>query len=330
MVPKLLTSTGNVVYLSIIIHHYGTTRQPCIVKFLELISELCRRVVHNPCHECWLNSATFFLLPLRSQVRALLSVGRIQARVAISLLERLPEYTTDVDEGDEAFVSGRCSSEMTIPRLLLNQYRWLEHVEEPEELAGKFLELLQVVGRDMKREIVLCLPDVIDDRAAPFVVEALRGMLETETELTVPILDALSNLSLSSEDIDVVRETVLRGLDGYEAEALPVVVKFILQSITPDNALAILSDLRSNLDFESLASLAHGDSVAENDLGQLADGSKATKADATHTDNGRIGEIATLDAIKSGIRFQQSTTNAWLKLIQRIPRPRALSNCYVY
>eukprot|EP00041_Stephanoeca_diplocostata_P003132 m.32017 g.32017 ORF g.32017 m.32017 type:complete len:1507 (+) comp14076_c0_seq1:217-4737(+) len=261
------------------------------------------------------SSSTIMGQPI-SLVRALLSVGRVQERVAISLLERLPEFAADVDDGDEAFISGRCSSEMTIPRLLLNQYRWLEHIEEPEELAGKFLELLHVVGKDLKREIVLCLPDVIDDRAAPFVVEALRGMLETETELTVPILDALSNLSLSTEDIDIIRETVLRGLDGYEADALPIVIKFILQSITSENAQAVLSDLRGNLDFESLSCVAQG--IEAPDAGSGA----KNAAEVADDPRRNIGEIATLDAIKSGIRFQQSTTNAWLKLIQRIPGPR--------
>lgn len=60
-----------------------------------------------------------------------------------------------------------------------------------------------------------------------------------DPELTVPILDALSNLCLAPEDTDSVRTIVLSGLDSHEPESMPVVVKFILQSITSDNATKV-------------------------------------------------------------------------------------------
>ena len=51
-------------------------------------------------------------------------------------------------------------------------------MEDADELASKLLELVDVLPREMKRDIVLCLPDIIDDRAAETVVRSLRDKLE--------------------------------------------------------------------------------------------------------------------------------------------------------
>jgi Fanconi anemia group D2 protein len=171
-----------------------------------------------------------------SLCRALLSIPSVQPRLAAALLERIPEFATGADE-DESAPGGAGGSggrggakssghsAQTIPQLLLSQFRWLDQVVDPEELAAKMLDLVEALpARDVKRDIVLCLPDVIDDRAAAAVVSALRDKLEDggDAELTVPILDALSNLCLTPEDTEAVRAIVLAGLDAHEPDAMPV------------------------------------------------------------------------------------------------------------
>ena len=58
------------------------------------------------------------------------------------------------------------------------------------------------------------MPQSIDDRATETVTEALQEMLSTKPELTVPVLDALSNLDLDERALDEVRDQVLEGLDA--------------------------------------------------------------------------------------------------------------------
>ena len=165
-----------------------------------------------------------------SLCRALLSIPAVQSRLAAVLLERIPEFATHADDPDADSSGGRAAkiashAAQTIPQLLLSQFRWLDQVVDPEELAAKMFDLVEALpARDMKRDIVLCLPDVIDDRAAASVVGALRDKLEdgSDAELTVPILDALSNLCLTPEDTEAIRSIVLAGLDAHEPDAMPV------------------------------------------------------------------------------------------------------------
>jgi Fanconi anemia group D2 protein len=82
---------------------------------------------------------------------------------------------------------------------------------------------------------------------------------------------------------------------------MPVVVKFILQSVTPRCAAKVVATLRENLDLDTL-----GDGgIEEKDVSATQWGRRDQK----------IGESVTLDAIKSGIRFQKITSDAWLKAI---------------
>lgn len=92
-------------------------------------------------------------------VRVLLSVPKLQSSLATLLLERLPEFAESglssnaVDStsvGDVNAAAARPAQRSTIPQLLINQFRWLEHVEKPDELASKLFELVAVVGPETK------------------------------------------------------------------------------------------------------------------------------------------------------------------------------------
>ena len=67
---------------------------------------------------------------------------------------------------------------------------------------------------DLQRDIILSLPEVIDDRAKDVVIEAFVLMLETDQELTVPLIDGLTNLDLPADTTADVRNTVLDKLDS--------------------------------------------------------------------------------------------------------------------
>ena len=234
-----------------------------------------------------------------SLVRILLDVDRLQPRLINSLLERLLEFSVNEVDSDAMEASSEASC---MPRLILNQLRHLDRVVNPQELARKMFEMADNSPMDVQREIITCLPDVIDDRAAACVTEGLEDMLKSKPELTVPILDAMSSLSLEDGVLVAVRDHVLEGLDSYEADAMPVVVKFILQSVDAECANAVVSRLRQNLALDSLS------------LHALTQGEMSSSQWCTSSS--KMGESITLDAIKAGIRFQKITCDAWIKAIQ--------------
>lgn len=99
-----------------------------------------------------------------------------------------------------------------------------------------------------------------------------------------------------------VRDLVLDGLNAYEADCMPVVVKFVLQSVDATCANAVVSRLRQNLALESLT-------LSAESQGEMTSSQWCAKSS-------KIGESITLDAIKAGIRFQKITCDAWIKAIQ--------------
>lgn len=53
--------------------------------------------------------------------------------------------------------------EDNIPRLILSQFRWLDHIVDSEGLAKKIVETLSVCTPRLKKEIVSFIPEIVDD-----------------------------------------------------------------------------------------------------------------------------------------------------------------------
>ncbi|RMX53291.1 hypothetical protein pdam_00015249, partial [Pocillopora damicornis] len=181
-----------------------------------------------------------------SLIRMLLGIDVLQPKIASMLLEKLPEFTEDdCNNGTDDF---------NIPRLVLNQFRWLDCVIQSKN-----------------------------------------------TGLTVPILDALSNLNLRSDLLAEVRASVIQMLPSAEISDLPVVVKFILQSVGDNDAFEVISELRASLDFTSTS------------LQPAACSTPAEQRLSSSGGSASDGELFTLEAIRSGIRFQRSVAEGWIK-----------------
>jgi hypothetical protein len=92
-------------------------------------------------------------------------------------------------------------------------------LDRPAELARKMFEMADSSSLDVQREIIAALPSTIDDRVTDDVTVGLKQMLSSHPDLTVSILDALSNLSLDEDCMSEIRDQVLDDLAGYESEA---------------------------------------------------------------------------------------------------------------
>jgi len=50
-----------------------------------------------------------------------------------------------------------------IPRLILNQFRWLEYVVKPLDLTKKLIEMIGITPLNIQREIILSIPEIVSD-----------------------------------------------------------------------------------------------------------------------------------------------------------------------
>lgn len=117
-------------------------------------------------------------------------------------------------------------------------------------------------------------------------------------DLTVPILDALSNLTLHSESLEDVRETMLDRLESAELDDLAVIIKFMLQTVTPTTIDLVVYGIRQKLDFRALGKLHQ------------------TSAAATQRSNAKEApEALILESIKLGLQFHKFVCDSWLKSI---------------
>ncbi|XP_061543454.1 Fanconi anemia group D2 protein isoform X1 [Phycodurus eques] len=238
-----------------------------------------------------------------SLLRMLLGIEMLQTLIINTLLEKLPEYM--LNSADDAGLS--------IPRIIINQLKWLDRVVESKELAVKLMELLSVAPVDIQRDIINSLPEILEDSQHNDIARELNSLLKENTQLTVAILDALSSLNLSSSLLTEVRGAVMNTLAAVQLEDLPVVVKFILHSISTSNAYEVVCGLRKKLELEQCVLPP----VMQASQNRLSKGSAAFNL-TTATTGSQDFITLIVDAIKSAVRFQKTISEAWLKAIESV------------
>ncbi|MGH0164578.1 UNVERIFIED_CONTAM: hypothetical protein FKN15_047380 [Acipenser sinensis] len=239
-----------------------------------------------------------------SLIKLLLGIEMLQSPVINTLFEKLPEFMFE----------GAGEDGLNIPRIIINQFKWLDRVMDSKDLASKLMQLVAVAPVEIQRDIITSLPEILEDTQHNDIAKELNSLLQKNTQLTVPILDALSSLNLSSDLLAEVRQAVMATLSAVELEDLPVVVKFILHAISGAEAVEVVSDLRKKLELESCvlppplqASQSRGKSRGKG-------GSSLNSAASSSQDCVSL----VLDAIKSAVRFQKAISEAWIKAIENI------------
>ncbi|KAG2226033.1 hypothetical protein INT45_002499 [Circinella minor] len=222
---------------------------------------------------------------LESAIKTLLGIDIIQPTLITYLLERLPEFYDELENDN----SSSCTA-----RLILHQLRWSEYIVEPQALTGKLIEVIQITPTVIQHEIITSLPDIINDSEHKPIVVYLKELMHENTELTVPILDALSNLTLHSESLEDVRETVLDRLESAELDDLAVIIKFLLHTAKPHNIDIVIHGIRDKLDFRSL-----GKSAMPNTTRKVK----------------QSPEALIIESIKLGLQFHKFVCDAWVKSI---------------
>uniref|UniRef100_A0A673I040 Fanconi anemia group D2 protein-like n=1 Tax=Sinocyclocheilus rhinocerous TaxID=307959 RepID=A0A673I040_9TELE len=239
-----------------------------------------------------------------SLVRLLLGIEMLQTLIINILFEKLPE-----------FINVLCYSVredgLNVPRLIINQLKWLDRIVDGKDLSSKLMQMVSVAPVEIQRDIITSLPEILEDSQHGDTAKELNGLLQQNTQLAVPILDALSSLNLSSALLSEVREAVMGTLSAVQLEDLPVVVKFILHSISASGPNEVVCDLRKKLELEQCVLPA----VLQASQSRMK--SKAVSG-VPSCSNGQDSVALVLDVIKSAIRFQKTISEAWLKAIENV------------
>uniref|UniRef100_A0AAQ5Y1E2 FA complementation group D2 n=1 Tax=Amphiprion ocellaris TaxID=80972 RepID=A0AAQ5Y1E2_AMPOC len=200
---------------------------------------------------------------------------------------------------------------LSIPRMIINQLKWLDRVVDAKELAVKLMELVSVAPVEVQRDIITSLPEILEDSQHNDIARELNSLLQENTQLTVPILDALSSLNLSSSLLTEVRGAVMATLAAVQLEDLPVVVKFILHSVSASDAYEVVCNLRKKLELEQCVLPA----VLQASQSRIKNKGAAASASTAAAGSSQDSVVLILDCIKSAVRFQKSISEAWLKVI---------------
>ncbi|KAJ2469405.1 Fanconi anemia group D2 protein, partial [Coemansia sp. RSA 2322] len=222
-----------------------------------------------------------------SFVRLILGVDALQPRIISILLEKFPEFIGSEESQGNAGVTKASVK-------ILRQLRWLDYVIDSAELAEKLLETLGYVPPEMQSEIISALPDIISDSDNAQVSSVLAGMLSDSPELMLPILEALGSLECSTNLLEKARNSVVTHLISAEPTELPVMIRFLLQSVSPEAAAPTILRIRRRLDLDSVV-------LASQRLAKSTDGNAP--------------DVLIFDVIATSLRSHKHLRDAWLKTI---------------
>ncbi|KAG0173219.1 Fanconi anemia group D2 protein [Apophysomyces sp. BC1034] len=198
-------------------------------------------------------------------------------------------------------------------RLILHQLRFLDYVAEPNVLTDKLIEIIQITPAVIQHEIITSLLDIVNDSEPKPVVMYLKELMHENADLTVPILDALSNLTQHSDSLDDVRDTMLERLESAELDDLAVILKFLLQTSTVHTIDTVVYGIRQKLDFRALGK----------PLPSSVKGMQFTPANRVHLQDKakHVPEALILESIKFGLQNHKYVCDAWFKSIVALEEP---------
>uniref|UniRef100_A0A8C8Z9W2 FA complementation group D2 n=1 Tax=Prolemur simus TaxID=1328070 RepID=A0A8C8Z9W2_PROSS len=242
----------------------------------------------------------------KSLIKLLLGIDILQVRLCPFFCERL----MDVICGVCSRINGWNTDDgINMPRLIISQLKWLDRVVDGKDLTTKIMQLISIAPEYLQHDFITSLPEILGDSQHADVGKELSDLLMENTSLTVPILDVLSSLRLDSNLLSKVRQLMMGKLCSVRLDDLPVIIKFILHSITATDALEVISELREKLDLQHC--------ILPSRL-QASQSKLKSKGRPSYLGNqessGQDCVILLFDVIKSAVRYEKIISEAWIKV----------------
>eukprot|EP00884_Botryococcus_braunii_P009711 jgi/Botrbrau1/18741/Bobra.0386s0064.1 len=229
-----------------------------------------------------------------SLLRMLLSVPRIQGEISEVMLQRLPE----IDAGTTL------EDSLQLQRLLLSQFRWVDHLADGHRLTLLLLEVIDACTDELQKDIISFLPEVCPESDTEIVLHKLQDLCEGDSTFLVPVLEAAATLQLQGDLQVQVTDMALRRVTSVEVRDLPIVLQFVLQHALPCNVKEVVSVLRHSLLFAN---------VNDPRLPALTLRDKAKGAVSAKTSLSLV-----IDALKNGFQLSNLASKHYLAEIRRL------------
>ena len=257
-----------------------------------------------------------------SLIRILLNVEQLQPQLSSWLLEKMAILTLEADDTEELFACSQRDKnpKALIPKQILNHLRWLSFVANGEELTDKMIDILDATPDTVQVEIIECLPEIVEDRYHAKVADALEKKLQSDVsrKLTASILDTFTNLTLKKHVLKQLRADLLESntLGSAGKEELPIIVKFLLSGINPNDAAMEIDSLRENLNLDP-------DEIAHGQLSQIVSQGIPMTSQAAIRIRNRSGstltekdtDVVVLDIIRVSLVCENKIADAWIRAI---------------
>ncbi|KAM7335340.1 hypothetical protein ACRRTK_005817 [Alexandromys fortis] len=211
---------------------------------------------------------------------------------------------------------------INMSRLIINQLKWLDRIVDSKDLTTQMMQLISVAPVNLQHDFITSLPEILGDSQHANVGKELSELLIQNTSLTVPILDVFSSLRLDPNFLSEIRQLVMGKLSSVRLEDLPVIIKFILHSVTDTTSLEVISELREKLNVQHFI-LPSRVQASQSKL--KSKGLASSSGNQENSDKDCI--VLVFDVIKSAIRYEKTISEAWIKAIERIesaPEHKAL------
>ncbi|XP_027719829.1 Fanconi anemia group D2 protein isoform X2 [Vombatus ursinus] len=238
----------------------------------------------------------------KSLIKLLLGIDSLQPAIIRILFEKLPEFLYESVNNDG----------LNMPRLIINQLKWLDRIIDGKDLTTKIMQLISIAPVTLQHDLITSLPEIIGDSQHGDVAGELSDLLTKNTTLTVPILDVLSSLRLDPKLLSKVRHLVMTKLSAVTLDNLPVIIKFILHAVTVTDALEVISELRKKLNLEYCIlppQLQTSQSKLKN---------KGHVSSGNYEKSNQDCVSLLFDVIKSAVRYEKAISEAWIKAIENI------------
>ncbi|KAL1789570.1 Fanconi anemia group D2 protein [Sigmodon hispidus] len=239
----------------------------------------------------------------KSLIKLLLGIDILQPAIIKMLFEKVPQFLFENESSDGINMS----------RLIINQLKWLDRIVDSKDLTTQMMQLISVAPVNLQHDFITSLPEILGDSQHANVGKELSTLMMQNTSLTVPILDVFSSLRLDPNFLSEIRQLVMGKLSSVRLEDLPVIVKFILHSVTDTTSLEVISELREKLNVQHFI-LPSQVQASQSKL--KSKGRASSSGNQENSDKDSI--ILIFDVIKSAIRYEKTVSEAWIKAIEHI------------
>uniref|UniRef100_A0A8C6I515 Fanconi anemia, complementation group D2 n=1 Tax=Mus spicilegus TaxID=10103 RepID=A0A8C6I515_MUSSI len=239
----------------------------------------------------------------KSLIKLLLGIDILQPAIIKMLFEKVPQFLFESENRDG----------INMARLIINQLKWLDRIVDGKDLTAQMMQLISVAPVNLQHDFITSLPEILGDSQHANVGKELSELLVQNTSLTVPILDVFSSLRLDPNFLSKIRQLVMGKLSSVRLEDFPVIVKFLLHSVTDTTSLEVIAELRENLNVQQFI-LPSRVQASQSKL--KSKGLASSSGNQENSDKDCI--VLVFDVIKSAIRYEKTISEAWFKAIERI------------